>query len=252
MQFETAKQNQGAGHAFASLVRQQQATTQLAKRHQKAAAHEEIAQSLLLNAKVWTAVQQTLWQVMAIAIMLVGVGVKLAIYSPLADPHAHYGLPLRLLVGISVTIVFTLQLFYAMVIRRRHLYHQPVRLIREQPAHALVVLVQVCLIVAQPLFGLVPLQPAATVAGQSAIGLAQCILLHVHEHRIKVVGAEGVIHPLAGVPDALEAIRLKASKRRLAERYQVDMQRIIKIQAFGRRRLARMSTKMIKTSAALG
>ena len=97
---------------------------------------------------------------------------------------------------------------------------------------------QVLCLIAQPLFGLVPLQPAATIAGQSAIGLVQCILLHVNEHRIKVVGAEGVIHPLAGVPDALEALRLKASKRRLTERYQVDMQRIIKIQAIGRRRLA--------------
>ena len=78
----------------------------------------------------------------------------------------------------------------------------------------------------------------------------QCVLLHLHEHRINATSDQ--IHPLAGVPDALEAIRLKASKKRLVEKYKVDMHAVVKIQSLGRRRLARHSTKMIKTSAALG
>ena len=88
------------------------------------------------------------------------------------------------------------------------------------------------------------------VCGQAAIALVQCVLLHLHEHRINATSDQ--IHPLAGVPDALEAIRLKASKKRLVEKYKVDMHAVVKIQSLGRRRLARHSTKMIKTSAALG
>ena len=240
--------NKGSG--FFNLVRQQQATEKLAKRHIAAAAHEGMAQPLLLTAKVWTAVQQTMWQTMAMSIMLVGVGVKLAIYDPLADAHAHFGIGLRLMVGVSLSIVFALQLFYAMVIRRRMHYRKPLELMRRQPAHVALVFVQLVFLLVQALFGLVPLRPYEMVCGQAAIALVQCVLLHLHEHRINATSDQ--IHPLAGVPDALEAIRLKASKKRLVEKYKVDMHAVVKIQSLGRRRLTRHSTKMIKTSAALG
>ena len=36
------------------------------------------------------------------------------------------------------------------------------------------------------------------------------------------------------------------------DKYSVDLQRIVKIQSLGRARLARTSTKMLKTSKALG
>ena len=44
----------------------------------------------------------------------------------------------------------------------------------------------------------------------------------------------------------------QASKYRMTDKYSVDLQRIVKIQSLGRARLARTSTKMLKTSKALG
>ena len=235
---------------FQSLVRQQQASVQLQKRHNKAASHEAMAQPLLLHAKMWTVVQQTLWQAMAISIMLVGVGVKLCVYNPIAEPHAHYALPLRLLVGVSAMAVFALQLFYSMVIRRRQFYRRPLSLITTQPYHCAVVLLQLIALAAQALLGLAPLMPVSMLAGQAALGLIQCVLLHLHDHKLKVTGSE--IHPLAGVPDALEALRLKASRRRLNDRYHGHLSAIVKIQAIGREKFRRASTKMLKTTQALG
>ena len=240
----------GGGGLFFTLVKQQQATARLASRHLKAVAHEAVAQPLLSRAKVWTAVQQTIWQAMAIAIMLVGVGVKLAIYDPFSDPNAHFALALRLMIGVSVSVVFALQLFYAMVIRRRQHYRKPLELLRTQPAHAVLVALQLAALVAQSVLALLPLAPVAHISCQAGTGLVQCVLLHIHEHRLPATSSE--IHPLAGVPDCLEAIRLKASKYRMNDKYSVDLQRIIRLQSIGRARLARASTKMLKTSKALG
>ena len=131
-----------------SFVRRQEtAQRSLAERHEKAACHEETAQPLLLWARVWSAVQQSLWQVMAVAIMLVGVGVKLAIYDPEADAHAHFGLALRMMVGVALAAVFTLQMLYSMVIRRRQHYRRPLALLASQPLHCAVVLLQLLALV---------------------------------------------------------------------------------------------------------
>ena len=235
---------------FASIVTQQQATTKLAQRHDKAEANVHIAQPLLLCAKVWTAVQQTIWQMMAMAIMLVGVGVKLSIYDPIAKVDTHFALPLRMMIGISVMLVFALQLLYSMVIRRRQLYHMsPLKLLRTQTAHCILVGMQLIALIAQALFGLIPLIPAHMIFGQAILGLIQCILLHLHEHKIKVTGT--ALHPLAAVPDALEALRLKSLKKRLLEQHQMNIASIAKIQSLGRKKLARQRSSLMRTTKAM-
>lgn len=226
------------------LERQIEVSNQLSERHARTASYAANAQQLLLRAKVWTGVQQTMWQIMAVAIMLVGVGVKLTIYAPVADAHAHFARPLRLMVGVSIAVIFALQLLYATVIRRRQHYRHPLKLIVTQPQHCAVVLAQILALLAQILTPLLPLVPLLMVTVHTAIGLVQCILLHYHEYRFKVTGPE--VHPLTGVPYALESLRVKASKRRLTARGQLNLDRVIRIQAVGRRAIARRSVNTLK------
>ena len=177
----TGDQGVSAKARFAALVKQQQARSAMTTRQAKVAEYEHLAQPLLLTAKVWTAVEMTIWQTMAIAVMLVGVGVKLAIYDPLADARAHFALQFRFVVGAALTVVFMLQLLFSMLIRRRQFYRHPWRLMRTQPAHCLLVGLQVTALVSQTLIALIPMVPAATVAAQALVGLIQCILLHVRD-----------------------------------------------------------------------
>ena len=98
--------------------------------------HEKMAQPLLLRAKAWNGLQQILWLIMAMAIMLVGVGVKLAIYRPDAAPDAHYALASRMLVGVPMAVTFGIQLFYTMVIKNRERFCRFRRLCRLLAASA--------------------------------------------------------------------------------------------------------------------
>ena len=74
----------------------------------------------------------------------------------------------------------------------------------------------------------------------------------LHDNKLKVDGE--TLHPLAGVPDALEALRLKAARKRMSKKYDNEkaLSALVRIQALGRKKLARASTKMIKASRALG
>ena len=74
--------------------------------------------------------------------------------------------------------------------------------------------------------------------------------LHIHEHKLPAKGRN--LHPLSGVPDALEALRLKASKKRMNKRYSMQLHLIVKLQAQRRGQIARTTTKQLKTSAAYG
>ena len=194
----------------------------------------------------------------------VGVVLKAAFYScKPADPYdfsgdesssgetdTHFALPLRMMIGISVMLVFALQLLYSMVIRRRQLYHMSLlKLLRTQTAHCILVGMQLIALIAQALFGLIPLIPAHMIFGQAILGLIQCILLHLHEHKIKVTGT--ALHPLAAVPDALEALRLKSLKKRLLEQHQMNIASIAKIQSLGRKKLARQRSSLMRTTKAM-
>lgn len=78
-----------------------------------------------------------LWEVMALSVMLVGVGVKLAIYSPLASPTAHFAFEQRLAIGMPVGICFGVQLFHTLMVKTRH--HYSWRALRDHPIHVCVV-----------------------------------------------------------------------------------------------------------------
>merc|ERR1711871_149787 len=45
-----------------------------------------------------------LWETKAFAVMLVGVGVKLALYNPKASPEAHFAQAQRLELGLSLAV----------------------------------------------------------------------------------------------------------------------------------------------------
>jgi hypothetical protein len=64
------------------------------------------AQAAITKMKLYNVFNMLLWQVKALAIMLVGVGVKLAIYKPAASPHKHYALQQRVELGLSAAAVF--------------------------------------------------------------------------------------------------------------------------------------------------
>lgn len=236
----------GGGPKLMALVKQTRARDALVNLHSEAANVEGLAQPLLLRAKVWNALQQMLWQTMAIAIMLIGVGVKLAIYDPLAEGTAHFALAQRLMVGVSMTVVFAIQLFNTMVVKNRQHYRRPLALAKRQPLHCVVVALQLVVLVGQSTASLASTQPYLFFCVQAALGVVQCILLHIQEHKLRVHGTAA--HPLSRVPECLDSLRLKATRTRVMNTTEA-LKATLKIQAIHRGKLSRREmTRKVGTS----
>ena len=80
-------------------------------------------------------------------------------------------------------------------------------------------------------------------ASQAGLGVLQCILLHIQDHKYKVEG-DGVHHPLAKVQLALDALRLKATRAR-GQVDEAELSSVLKLQSMQRGKLARQQTKKL-------
>jgi hypothetical protein len=133
------------------------------------------------------------------------------------------------------------------VIKNRHYYARgPIGLLKEQPAHCTVVLLQFGTLGAQATLGLAQLGPAAFMAAQAGLGAVQVALLHLQEYKHTVKGGKDrdCVHPLAGLQLALDALRLKAARAR-GQVTEDELSSVIKLQSAQRGKLARQQTQRI-------
>jgi hypothetical protein len=140
--------------------------------------------------------------------MLVGVGVKLAIYKPLASPYSHVAFPQRLELCAPLALVFFVQLFHTIVVKTWH--HYSCSTLLSQPMHALVVGSRVLLLASLPLVSLVPLQPAYLLLVLAGMSIVQCVLLLAHDFRFGIKSNKA--HPMRELPNALLALQQKRKR----------------------------------------
>ena len=154
--------------------------------------------------RIYNTLGTFLWQVKACGVMLVGVGVKLAMYAPTAAADEHFAHPQRLEISIACGVCFCVQLFHCIAVKNLH--HYSCKSLRAHPVHVLVVLSRVALLLGN-IVGLSQLElvPWKFISLQAGLAVLQCILLHLQEHQFKITS--GKAHPMAKLPKALKTLR---------------------------------------------
>lgn len=181
------------------------------------------AQAILLKMRLYNVLNAVLWQAKSLAVMLVGVGVKLAMYDPMASPNAHFAPAQRLEICIPLAVCFAIQLFHSLFVKTRH--HYSWNRLREQPMHALVVLARIAIIIGLPFVALIRVEPVVLMLVLAGVSVVQCALLQAHDFRFSIKSNRP--HPMRELPNALLALtqrrKREATKRRLsAEQRMVD------------------------------
>ena len=144
-----------------------------------------------------------LWEAKALAIMLVGIGVKLAIYDPMASPHAHFALAQRLALGLPIASCFGVNLFHHVCVKTWHLYSW--HALVSQPSHTLVVSARIGLLIACGVVCIAPLAPLPFAFTLAAFSMGQCALMQLHNGRVAILGTRP--HPMREMPNALLALQ---------------------------------------------
>ena len=160
------------------------------------------AQLVLLKMRLYNTLNTFLWELKAVAIMLVGVGVKLAIYDPTASAHARFALEQRLELGVPAAVVFFVQIFHAVMIKNRHHYSRDALL--EQWVHTCVVLSRLVLLAAAVALCFVPMRPLGFLWAQAALAMLQCVLSHLQDFKVPIKSPHS--HPMSAMPQALSAL----------------------------------------------
>ena len=169
---------------------------------------EKRAGSVLYAAAAHDAMVSFLWQMNAVATMLVGVGIKLALYNPEQD-GAH-PLEQRLQVNVGVVFAFGIQLFHAAFVMDHELFS--LSSLRQNPLPIAVFTARFLLLGAG--FGLswLDLSPAENMWGQTASVVAQWVLIHVHATARTKSTHEDEVNVYFFVPSALTTLRNKVQR----------------------------------------
>lgn len=168
---------------------------------------EKRAGSVLYAAAAHDAMVSFLWQMNAVATMLVGVGIKLALYNPEKD-GAH-PLEQRLQVNVGIVFVFGIQLFHATFVMDHELFS--LDSLRQNPLPIAIFTARFLLLGAG--FGLswLDLSPAENMWGQTASVVAQWVLIHAHAAvRAKITHEE--VNVYLFVPSAFTTLRNKVKR----------------------------------------
>jgi hypothetical protein len=168
------------------------------------------ATGIVLTMHLYNVLTSFMWQTKALSVMLVGVGVKLAIYNPTASARAHFATAQRIQMGVPLALVFGVQLCRTVFVSQRH--HYSCETIREHPIHVCVVLTRLALLLATGLIALQPLEPLPMMAELSVLSLAQCVFMQLHDAKFPIRSTQG--HPMRELPNALLALQ---QRRRRAE-----------------------------------
>ena len=173
---------------------------------------EKRADAVLYSAAVHDALVTFLWQMNAVATMLVGVGIKLAIYNPQED-GAH-PLEQRLQLNVAIVFVFGVQLFHAAFIMDRDFL--TLSSLRQHPLPMAVFTARFLLLGVGLSLSWLDLSPAENMWGQTASAVAQWVLIHVHASaRTKITHRDVNIYFF--VPSAFTTLRNQAKRLRLID-----------------------------------
>ena len=193
------------------------------------------AERVMLLGRMYNSLNTFLWQTKACSVMLVGVGVKLAIYNATQDPDYHNGAAQRLEISIAASLCFSVQLFHCVFVKTRHHYSREA--LYEHPGHCVVVLVRLCLLVANVFgFARIAVRPWSYVTIQACLAVVQCVLLHMQEHSCKISSKQ--THPMAAMPHALRTLRHSynygvarsdVESQMIAEKFEAATQAIAKV-----------------------
>lgn len=184
---------------------------EIMKASESSMAFETRAQRLLLVARVNNVISTFIWQVKAVGVMLVGVGVKLAIYDPMADPDSHFALEQRLGLGVAVALTFGIQFFNAVCMRNWH--HYSLAGLCKHRLHAAILLCRLLLVTARIGVCYLRIVPYVLVAVQAGLGVIEASMLHMQEYRYPIKSNRKPY--TADMPAALNSLRLKAQRARL-------------------------------------
>jgi hypothetical protein len=169
---------------------------------------EAKATRVLLTMALYNVFNTFMWQTNALCIMLVGVGVKLAIYNPTASPTAHFAAAQRLEMGLPLSLVFFIQLFRTIFISNWH--HYSWSALKEQPTHTFVVLGRIALMVAMILVVLQPIGPLPVMVELALLAIGQCALMQLQDFKFPIKSLHE--HPMRALPNALLALQQKRKR----------------------------------------
>ena len=144
------------------------------KATEMSAALETRAQHLLLTARYHNVLSTFMWQVKAMAVMLVGTGVKIAMHNPHAPQGDTLALQQRLLLGVSAAVTFGVQMLSA-VLRNRH--HYTLSILRRHPKHVACLAARLAALGANIGVCLLQFPPVVFLWCCSGLAVVQCALL---------------------------------------------------------------------------
>ena len=171
---------------------------------------EKRAGSVLYSAAVHDALVTFLWQINAVATMLVGVGIKLAIYNP--EENGAHPLEQRLQLNVAIVFVFGVQLFHAAFIMDRDFL--TLSSLRQHPLPIAVFTARFLLLGVGLGLSWFDLSPAGNMWGQTASAVAQVVLIHVYASARTKITHERV-NVYFFMPSAFTTLRNKAKRFRI-------------------------------------
>jgi len=181
---------------------------------------EQSAQTILLRARFFNALTFIFWQAIALSVLLVGCGVKLAIHDPTSPADAFYAFEQRLGLGVPIAATSLIPLANSVLLRDRHHYvgfhRRRFETVRQQPWHFLLIASRLCIFFIAVGLCWVELQPGEFLAIQTAIALLQCVLLHITDYKLHITSKTVSLESkLAGAVNVL-SLRAKHSRDKLS------------------------------------
>jgi len=166
---------------------------------------------MMMRARVTNLLTELLWEVLALAVMSEGVGIKLALYSPTASPEEHFGLGLRLTISLPIIIVYLCVIVNSQLLKNGHHYDLRFRWVSKNKAHAFVLGLRLGLLGAMFGFSWLRMRPSSYVALMSGMTLLSTLLLNAQEVKYQIRSENK--HPLANISEVLNGMRIKARRR---------------------------------------
>jgi len=170
---------------------------------------------MMMTARENNVGQELLWELLAVSVMLEGVGVKLALYDPEASPTAHFAFQQRIQLSLPITMVYGTVMLHQILFRDWHHYDWRFRWVRRSTGHAMLLVARLGLLATIMAVSLVELQPMSYVPLLAGLTLASTLLLHLHDS-FKVESDNA--HPMTGIAQVLNGMRIRARKGRARAR----------------------------------
>jgi hypothetical protein len=141
-----------------------------------------------------------MWQVLAVSVMLEGVGIKLALYEPTASPDAHFAFSQRLLLSLPLFCAYGSVLAQSIFSKNYHHYDREFRWVRHHKGHAVIMLLRVFLLGVTFAIAWAKLQPNVYMLVLAALTFLSTVLQHSHDLKYGIHSdqkARRQPHPLA-------------------------------------------------------